>query len=85
VVREELAGEVGGVISAAEYREIVGDGAFHTQRIDRERRRISAALVNAQNELAFRKRSVRDEGKDPENDPLVALWRGNIGRLRSAS
>jgi protease PrsW len=85
VIREELVGEVGGVINAAEYQEIVGDGTFHTNRIDRKRRRISAALVNAENELAFRKRSVRDEGKDPESDPLVALWRGNISRLRSAS
>jgi hypothetical protein len=48
------------------------------------RRRESAALVNAQNELAFRKRRVRDDGKDPERDRLVAGWREEIRRLRAA-
>jgi hypothetical protein len=44
--------------------------------------RESAALVNAQHELAFRKRRVRDEGNDPERDGLVAGWREDIRRLR---
>jgi hypothetical protein len=43
---------------------------------------MSAALVNAQHELAFRKRRVHDEGGDPELDSLVAGWRENIRRLR---
>ena len=47
-------------------------------------RRASAALVNAQHELAFRKRRVRDEGGDPEQDSLVAGWREDIRRLRTA-
>jgi len=37
--------------------------------------------VNAQNELAFRKRRVRDEGGDRQLDGLVAAWRENIRRL----
>jgi hypothetical protein len=44
--------------------------------------RESAALVNAQHELAFRKRRVKDEGGDPERDGLVAGWREDIRRLR---
>jgi hypothetical protein len=39
----------------------VNDRIFRTRRIDRIHPRASAALVNAQNELAFRKRRVRDE------------------------
>jgi hypothetical protein len=41
---------------------------------DRMQPRASAALVNAQHELAFRKRRVRDEGKDPERDPIASGW-----------
>jgi hypothetical protein len=39
--------------------------------------------VNAQHELAFRKRRVRDEGGDPEEDGLVAAWRASIEGLRA--
>ena len=74
-------------------------GQCHRGRISRDRRRFaccarvastacdkdaSAALVNAQHELAFRKRRVRDEGGDPEQDSLVAGWREDIRRLRTA-
>jgi RsiW-degrading membrane proteinase PrsW (M82 family) len=84
VIREELAGEVGHAVSASEYREIADDRVFRTRRVDRMQRRASAALVNAQHELAFRKRRVRDEGKDPEHDPIAAGWRETIRRLRAA-
>jgi len=72
------------VLQAQEYQEIVGDRMFRTRRLDRMRRRASAALVNAQHELAFRKRRMRDEGKDPELDGLVAGWRNEIQRLRTS-
>ena len=82
VICEELAEEIGGAVSQGEYQKIVNDRIFRTRRIDRMHPRASAALVNAQNELAFRKRRVRDEGKDPELDSLVAGWRNEIQRLR---
>jgi hypothetical protein len=41
--------------------------------------------VNAQHELAFRKRRVRSEDGDPERDRLVAGWRAEIRRLRAAA
>jgi RsiW-degrading membrane proteinase PrsW (M82 family) len=84
VIREELAGEVGRTVSPGEYEEIVDDRLFRTRRIDRSQPHASAALVNAQHELAFRKRRVKDEGEDPEDDPLVARWRKEIRRLRAA-
>jgi protease PrsW len=83
VIGEELAEEVGRSVSPDEYQEIVGDRMLRTRRIDRMHRRASAALINAQHELAFRKRRVRDEGKDPELDGLAAGWRDEILRLRS--
>ena len=85
VIREELAEEVGRTVSPDEYRDIVGDRMLRTRRIDRMHPRSSAALVNAQHELAFRKRRVRDEGNDPEQDGLVAGWREDIRRLRLAA
>jgi RsiW-degrading membrane proteinase PrsW (M82 family) len=83
VIREELAGEVGGAVSAGEYAEIVADRVLRTRRIDPLRPRASAALVNAQHELAFRKRRVRHEGRDPDRDSLALAWREEIFRLRA--
>ena len=57
---------------------------LRTRRIDRIQRRASAALINAQHELAFRKRRVRNDGKDPELDSLVAGWRDEIRHLQAA-
>jgi RsiW-degrading membrane proteinase PrsW (M82 family) len=82
VIREELAGEVGQAVTPAEYREIVRDRILRTRRINGMRRRASSALVNAQNELAFRKRRVRDDGKDPQRDHLANHWREEVQRLR---
>jgi len=82
VIREELADEVGRTVSAREYEAILADSMFRTRRIDRLHKRESAALVNAQHELAFRKRRVRDDLGDVESDRLVAGWRAEIERLR---
>jgi hypothetical protein len=82
VIREELAGEVGHAVTPGEYQEIVRDRILRTRRINGMRRRASSALVNAQHELAFRKRRVRDAGKDPGHDHLASHWRDEIRRLR---
>jgi RsiW-degrading membrane proteinase PrsW (M82 family) len=84
VIREELADEIGRAVTAKEYADIVRDRLLRTRRIDRMHRRASAALVNAQHELAFRKRRVRDERGDPDRDLLAAGWREDIQRLRRA-
>ena len=84
LIREELASEVGHALSADEYRDILADRILRTRRIDQQHPRRSAALVNAQHELAFRKRRVRERGDDPEQDSLVTGWRDDIRRLREA-
>jgi protease PrsW len=78
-----LTDEVGGPVTRPEYEHIMQDGLFRTRRIVRSGRHRSAALVDAQHELAFRKRRVRAHGSDPERDPLVAGWRREIEELRS--
>jgi protease PrsW len=82
VIRDELADEVGRSITAAEYQAVLADRVYRTRRIDGRNRTASAALVNAQHELAFRKRRLRDRRLDPEADPRVAQRREQIGRLR---
>jgi protease PrsW len=82
VIREELAGEIGRSVTPEEYQTIVADRVLRTRRIDRTSPQASAALVNAQHELAFRKRRVQDEGGDPERDSMVEGWREDIRRLR---
>jgi RsiW-degrading membrane proteinase PrsW (M82 family) len=82
VIREELADEVGRTVSPIEYEQILRDAMFRTRRIDRIHPALSRALVNAQHELAFRKRRARDEGRDPDDDALVRSWRDEIFLLR---
>lgn len=85
VIREELGSEIGGAVTPGEYEEIVHDRLLRTRRVSGMQRRASSALVNAQNELAFRKRRVREDGKDPEHDHLVGRWREEIRLLRQMS
>jgi RsiW-degrading membrane proteinase PrsW (M82 family) len=82
VIREELAAELGRSVTAEELAAVGRDSAFRTRRIQAADRMASAALVNAQNELAFRKRRLRDRGFDPEQDPVVARRRDEIASLR---
>jgi RsiW-degrading membrane proteinase PrsW (M82 family) len=83
VIREELADEMDPIVSRREYAEIKADRMFRTRRIDTAHKRHSCAIVEAQHELAFRKRRVKDEGQNTQLDPLVAAWRTEIERLRS--
>ena len=83
VIEEQLASEVGGAVTPEEFAEIRRDGIFRTRRLKRVDRRRSAALVNAQHELAFRKQAVIADGGDPESDELVASWRREIADLRA--
>jgi protease PrsW len=85
IIREELGSEIGRAVTPAEYEEIVRDRILRTRRVRGMQRRASAALVNAQNELAFRKRRARENGEDPERDHVVNRWREEVRRLRQVS
>jgi protease PrsW len=82
VILEELADEVGGSVTPEEFAAIGTDRFLRTRRIDPRRSRVSAALVNAQNELAFRKRRLRDRGFDPTHDGVLEQRRAQIAALR---
>ncbi|HEU4679942.1 MAG TPA: PrsW family intramembrane metalloprotease, partial [Terrimicrobiaceae bacterium] len=83
VIKEQLANEIGRAVTAEEFADIQRDGIFRTRRIKNFDRRRSAALVNAQHELAFRKRAVLAVGGDPETDWLAVGWRREIAALRA--
>jgi hypothetical protein len=85
VIGEELESEIGRAVTPGEYEEIVQDRILRTRRVNGMQRRVSSALVNAQNELAFRKRRVRSNGEDPERDHLANRWREEIRRVRQLS
>jgi RsiW-degrading membrane proteinase PrsW (M82 family) len=82
VILEELHDEVGQTITAEEFKQIAADRTWRTRRIDSRSPAVSAALVNAQNELAFRKRRLRDRGYDPAGDVVVEQRRAQIAALR---
>jgi hypothetical protein len=69
-------------VTAAEYTAIKRDRVFRTRRIDPRNEQVSAALINAQNELAFRKRRLKDRGFDPALDGLLEQRRAQIAALR---
>lgn len=82
VIRRYLANEIGRAVTPEEYVQIENEKLFMSRGIpgysgDREK-----AIVNAQNELAFRKWHLANEGIDIESDPLVEAWREDISKLR---
>ncbi len=83
IIRAELRDEVGPWVTPEEYERIQRDGIFQSRRISNTHRRLSEALVNAQNELAFRKYHVRQRGENPDHDALVESWREEIASLRA--
>ncbi|MFI5255483.1 MAG: PrsW family intramembrane metalloprotease [Candidatus Limnocylindrales bacterium] len=85
VIREGLADEVGTTLTPPEFALVERDRRFRSRVIPGLPNTLSRALVNAQNELAFRKWRVRSAGGDVEADPAVAAWRSEITRLRGAA
>ncbi|MBL1173589.1 PrsW family intramembrane metalloprotease [Pantanalinema sp. GBBB05] len=85
VIREQLADEQEPVITPSEYEAVKGDRIFRTRRIPGYDRRISTAIVRAQDELAFRKWRVQQQGQDVNTDALVGSWRAELGRLRETN
>jgi hypothetical protein len=83
VIESELADEIGPLVTPEEYEAIKGDRLFKTRRIPGYSRRDSAAIIKAQNELAFRKWRVKQLGQDVNQDVLVASWRETLIYLRS--
>lgn len=78
VIRTHLADEVGISVTPEEFAEVVNDRMLGMARTHGKH----ARLALAQNELAFRKWHVANDGGDPATDPLVLAWRQDIAALR---
>ncbi len=83
VIRRELADEIDRSITSEEYELLKRESLFGLRTVPGFPTHVARAIVNAQNELAFRKRRLRHEGGDPELDDLVQAWRADIVRLRA--
>ncbi|HVG97632.1 MAG TPA: PrsW family intramembrane metalloprotease [Chloroflexota bacterium] len=88
VIRQYLVDEVGGgpraAVTPQEYVLVSADRPFRTRRLPPYHGQRERAIVNAQNELAFRKWHLDREGGDAGLDPLVVAWRQDIADLRAA-
>jgi protease PrsW len=82
VMREQLSSEPQDVVAPAEYAQVAQQQALGQRRIAGASIIVSDRIVNAQNEIAFRKQRLRAKGMDPESDPLIAGWRAEIRALR---
>lgn len=84
VIREQLAGEVGGAVTSGEYQGVLSEPLFGLRRAASYPAAVGRKIVNAQNKLAFRKQQVSIEGRDPGADATVVEWREYIAGLRAA-
>ena len=85
VIQEQLADEGEPVITPEEYEGVKRDHIFRTRRIPGYNRRTAAAIVRAQDELAFRKWRLKHQGQNVNADALVTSWRNELRRLREAT
>lgn len=82
VIAAELAEEVGTAVTPDEYALLLAENPWGLRQIPHFEGAAGRRIVNAQNELAFRKWRVRSEGGDPDADQVVAGWRQDIVALR---
>jgi protease PrsW len=82
VIREELQNEAPEIVSADDLKRIAALRTLGERTAAGLSARNSARLVNAQNEIAFRKHRLKRDGRNPESDPLIAGWRAEVRALR---
>ncbi len=82
IIRSELRDEAPEVVSPDDHKRISALKAFGARKAAGVPIWASARVVNAQNEIAFRKHRLKRAGVDPESDPLIAGWRAEVRALR---
>lgn len=84
-IRKELFEEVNVTVTPEEYALIKEDTPFRLRQLPGYPAKIAHALMHAQNELAYRKWHLEEEGKPVEKDRLVKAWRARIMKLRESA
>lgn len=84
VIRDELADEVGEVITPEEYEGVEAEKRFRLRRVPGFSRGTARKIRNAQNGLAFQKAYLKRKGRLVDGDPLAEYYRAEVARLRGA-
>ena len=85
MVREELADEVGAVITPAEYEGVREEKRFRLRSVPGYPSGIVRAIRTAQNDLAFHKRYLKRKNRPVDGDHLAAYFRSEVLRLRQGT
>jgi RsiW-degrading membrane proteinase PrsW (M82 family) len=85
VAREQLKGEPETVITPTEYSGVEAELRFHLRTVPGYPKKIAKAILQLQNELAFRKEYLLAHDGDPNIDPPAQMIREEIARLRDRS
>lgn len=81
-IRKSLFGEVNVAVTPDEYALVEKDAPFKGRNVPGYPVTIAREIRRAQNELAFRKWHVEEDGGKPDQDELVRAWRARIAHLR---
>jgi RsiW-degrading membrane proteinase PrsW (M82 family) len=81
-IRRELVSEVNTYVTPEEYVGIEEEMPFGGRTVPGYPPKLAHQIMHAQNELAYRKWHVEEEGGVVEEDELVKAWRGRIAQLR---
>ena len=82
VIRDELAGEVGTVVTPEEYEGVKAEKRFRLRRVPGYPSRVGRRIRNAQNSLAFQKAYLKRKSQSVDGDPLAEYYRAEVARLR---
>jgi protease PrsW len=81
-IRQELLSEVNTCVTPEEYVLIEEEVPFKGRTVPGYSAKIAHAIMHAQNELAYRKWHVDEEGGKAQDDELAQAWRARISQLR---
>jgi protease PrsW len=84
-IRQQLFTEVNVSVTPDEYVLVEQDAPFRGRTVPGYPRKIAHAIVDAQNELAYRKWHVEEDGGQVDQDELVQAWRARIEQLRASA
>ena len=85
VIRDELADEVGGVITPEEYEGVEAEKRFRLRTVPGYPKKTARAIRTAQNNLAFQKLYLKKRSRPVEGDALADYYRSKVARLRGAA
>jgi len=84
-IRKQLVSEVNRAVTPMEYTLIAADAPFKVRQVPGYPPTLAHAIMHAQNELAYRKWQIEEEGGQVEQDELVQAWRAHISQLRASA